>query len=130
MTGDVHIALTSPGSLAATLKRGETTAILLAGAARSPLLPNVPTPAEAGIKDFSVETLFGLWAPRGTPPEHIAKLNAAANAVARSPEYSSRVMASFGVIPPTGTPEQTMARFRTQLRLIQEAVRVSNYKPE
>lgn len=129
-TGDVHITIASVVSLPATLKRGETTAILVAGPTRSPLLPNVPTPAEVGLKDFTVETLFGLWAPRGTPGEYIKKLNAAANEVAKSPDYASRVQSSFGVTPPSGTPEQSLERFRTQLRLIREAVRLSNYKPE
>ena len=129
-TGDVHIALASSTSMPASLKRGDATPILFAGPARSPLLPNTPTPAEVGIKDFSVETLFGLWAPRGTSREHIAKINAAANEAARTPGYTSRVVSAFGATPPVTTPEQTLARFRTQLRLIEEAVRLSNFKPE
>jgi tripartite-type tricarboxylate transporter receptor subunit TctC len=129
-TGDVHIALVSALSTQASTKRGESTPILLAGRERSPMLPNVPTPAEAGIKDFSVETLFGLWAPVGTPREIISKLNAAANEVAGNPAYIARVSGGIGVTPQVATPEQTLARFRTQLRLIQEAVRLSNYTPE
>lgn len=130
MSGDVHIAIASTQSMAASVKAGKTTALLYGGTPRSPLLPGTPTPEEAGVKDFSTETLFGLFAPLKTPRDTVEKLSAAVLQVARDPAYQQKAMKAFGVLPPVLTPEQTVQRFERQLRYIKEAARISNYVPE
>ena len=54
-------------------------ALAVTGAKRSPLFPDVPTVAEAGLPGYEAELHYGIVAPAGTPPEVIAKLNAALN---------------------------------------------------
>ena len=51
----------------------------MTGAKRSPLFPDLPTVAEAGLPGYEAELHYGLVAPAGTPPEIVAKLNAALN---------------------------------------------------
>jgi tripartite-type tricarboxylate transporter receptor subunit TctC len=59
------------------IKSGELTALGVTTKARSALLPEVPTIAEAGVPGYAVEGWFGLFAPTGTPPGIVARLNAA-----------------------------------------------------
>lgn len=55
-----------------------------------PALKNVPTLAESGLKDFNVQVWHGLYAPKGTPPEIVAKLNAALKVALKDPEFIKR----------------------------------------
>ena len=55
-----------------------------------PALKDVPTLAEAGLKDFNVQVWHGLYAPRGTPPAVLARLNAALRLALQDPELVKR----------------------------------------
>ena len=55
-----------------------------------PALKDVPTLSDAGLKDFNVQVWHGLYAPRGTPPAVIAKLNSALRAALKDPELIRR----------------------------------------
>ena len=58
---------------------------------RTPLLPNVPTMAEAGVPDCEANTFFGLAAPAGTPPDIIKKLSVAMNEGLATPEMQKTI---------------------------------------
>ena len=73
------------------IKAGKLRAIATTGAKRDATLPDLPTIAEAGVKGYESGVWFGLAAPAGTPPEVIAKLNAAAVAGTKSPEFVKRM---------------------------------------
>ena len=70
---------------------------------RSAAAPDIPTTAEAGFPGIEVAIWHGLWAPKGTPPEIIAKLNAAAVAALKDPEIRRKLEDLGQDIP---TPEQ------------------------
>src|SRR6201987_1367534 len=69
---------------------GTVRSIAVSRIRRSALFPNLPTMDEAGIKGFNLDTWAGLVAPAGTPPEVIAKLNAALRPIIDSPDVQSR----------------------------------------
>ena len=58
----------------ADIRAGKLIALGVSGVRRSPLLPEVPTIAEAGVAGFDFPIWHGLWAPAGTPPGLVAKL--------------------------------------------------------
>ena len=58
------------------VKAGKLRALAVTTAKRSPLAPELPTMAEAGLPGFDISTWYGLFAPAGTPAEIVAKLNA------------------------------------------------------
>jgi tripartite-type tricarboxylate transporter receptor subunit TctC len=62
-------------------------------------LPDLPTSAEAGLPDFEAQGWNGLFAPKGTPPEIIAKLNAAARASVESDLVKKRFQDLSTVAP-------------------------------
>jgi len=55
-----------------------------------PALKDAPTLSEAGLKDFNVQVWHGLYAPKGTPPAVLAKINAALRAALKDPELIKR----------------------------------------
>src|SRR5204862_1600760 len=87
--------------------------LAVTGAKRSPALPDVPTMAEAGIKEFESSSFWGLSAPKGTPPESERKLNGEARAVVRMPDIVEKIFAQ-GMEPRSGTPEEYTAFLRAE----------------
>ncbi len=79
------------------INAGQMRALLVSGSARSPLLPSVPTFAEAGIP-FDVSTCFGIFAPAGTPKEIVAKLRDGVQKVLKMPGMAEKLR-SLGLEP-------------------------------
>jgi tripartite-type tricarboxylate transporter receptor subunit TctC len=84
------------------VRAGKIRAYAVTAKARSPAMPEIPTAAEAGYP-MDVAIWHGLWAPKGTPPEIIARLNAAAVAALQDPEIRRKLEDLGQDIP---TPEQ------------------------
>jgi len=74
MGGQIDFQFATPTTAAANVKAGRLRMLAISGETRSKLLPDVPTFAEAGMKDFSVTNWIGLWAPRGTPQPILERL--------------------------------------------------------
>ena len=89
------------------IKSGKLRALATTGAKRDPLLPDLPTMAEAGVAGYESGVWFGLSVPANTPREVIMKLNAEANKGSKSPEFVKR-MTDLGYII-MGTSPETMA---------------------
>ena len=83
---------------------GRVRALAVTTAKRSPELPNVPTLAELGYGQFEAPAWWAVLAPTKTPPEIIAKMNAAMNAVMQNPEVAKKLQAQ-GINVIGGTPE-------------------------
>jgi tripartite-type tricarboxylate transporter receptor subunit TctC len=75
-----------PATCAPHVKAGKLTALLVTGAKRVPLLPDVSSAVEAGLKELDLHAWLGYFVPAGTPTEIIAKLNKEITSIVRSPE--------------------------------------------
>ncbi len=98
------------GSLAVTaplpfLRSGRLRALAISGATRHAQLPDVPTFTELGYPEIQEYTWVGFFAPAGTPPEIVQKLNEAINAVLRMPDIRER-LESLTLEPVGGSPQQ------------------------
>ncbi|MFT3812018.1 MAG: tripartite tricarboxylate transporter substrate binding protein [Acidovorax sp.] len=82
---------------------GKIVPLAVADAQRTPLAPNVPTLAEAGIKNVEVAAWQGLFAPKGTPAEVVRLLNTQLNDILKMPDVAAK-MAVFGALPAGGDP--------------------------
>jgi tripartite-type tricarboxylate transporter receptor subunit TctC len=87
------------------IKGGKVRALAAASDRRNPMLPDVPTLAEAGYPDTSSDNWYGLLAPAKTPPAVIAKINAAFVAAINDPAVKEKLVQS-GAIPVANTPAQ------------------------
>ena len=87
------------------IKAGKLRALAVTGAKRDPLLPELPTMAEAGVRGYESGVWFGLAVPAGTPKDVIARLNDAAVKGTRAPDFVKR-MTELGYSIIASTPEQ------------------------
>lgn len=111
VAGHTQIASTSMPPAVPMIKSGKLKAIAVTSATRSPLLPDVPSITELGYKEFDDYTWFGFFAPAGTPPEVINKLNTAINRAMASSEVVDR----FAQLGMASTPN-TVAEFGSFLK--------------
>jgi tripartite-type tricarboxylate transporter receptor subunit TctC len=102
------------------VQAGKVVPIAITSAKRSPLLPNVPTFIELGVKNFEVSTWFGLFAPAKTPPAVLARLTGALNDALRDPEIT-QTMASKGMDPLRKSPTE-MAQYVGQENVLWKGV--------
>ena len=87
------------------VKEHKMRALAVANDKRLPLLPDVPTFTELGLKDLSMSNWFGLVAPKNTPKAIIAKLNDAANRALKDQDLAEKITGPGNLIG-GGTPEQ------------------------
>jgi tripartite-type tricarboxylate transporter receptor subunit TctC len=90
MGGQVDAFFDNISSMYRHHEAGRTRILAVAGAKRSPLLPKVPTLAEAGLPNFDASTWFAVVAPPGTPPEIAQKINAAIVEALKLPEVQHK----------------------------------------
>jgi tripartite-type tricarboxylate transporter receptor subunit TctC len=102
--GHVALMFCPMASVVGQVRGGNLRAIAVTGAKRSPLFPEVPTVAEAGLPGYAAELHYGLVAPAGTPQEVVAKLNAALNNALADGDIRQRLAADGTEVLP-GTPE-------------------------
>ena len=96
---------------------------------RVPSLPDIPTLEEVGVHGCISDTWHAITAPPKTPPEIIAKLNAAANAAMRDPGLLQR-FAALSIGPGGGTPAQASAFVKEETRRWGEVIHEAGIKPE
>jgi tripartite-type tricarboxylate transporter receptor subunit TctC len=96
---------------------------------RHPLLPNVPTVAEAGLPGFEATSWQGLFAPAGTPAAVIARLHAEVAAALAAPEIRAP-FAQQGFIVDAGDPAEFAAFIRAEVSKWREVVRAGNIRPD
>lgn len=101
--GHVALMFCPMASVVGQVRGGNLRALAVTGAKRSPLFPELPTVAEAGLPGYAAELHYGLVAPAGTLPEVIAKLNAALNNALADADILQR-LAADGTETLPGTP--------------------------
>ncbi len=93
--GHIPMMFDSTIAIMPHIKSGKVKAIAISGAKRSPLLPDVPTFAEAGLAGIESYAWYGMFAPAKTPKAVVAKINAEAIKVMKGPEFQ-KVLADTG----------------------------------
>jgi tripartite-type tricarboxylate transporter receptor subunit TctC len=103
--GHVALGIVDPPSAMAAIQSGQLVTVAITSAKRFSRLPDIPTLDESGLPGFESNGWFGIVAPAGTPPEAIAKLNAAFVTVLKDPEVEERIRA-LGSEPMPMTPPE------------------------
>jgi len=97
---------------------------------RSPAIPELPTVNEAlGLKDYELIAYFAVFAPAGTPPDIVAKLNQAVNAAANSKEVQEK-FAPIGFVVEPGTPEALAQRSKVETAKWAKAIKDAKIEPQ
>ncbi len=91
MTGEVDVGFFNTPTVISQIQAGKLRPLGVTSLTRSPLLPDVPTLDEQGIKGYEVNTWFGFVAPAGTPPDITARLNSEINRIFASAEAKEKL---------------------------------------
>jgi len=94
LAGQVQVFITTPPSVIGHIQTGKLKALAVTGKSRHPLMPTVPTVAEAGLPGFSLESWVALYVAAGTPPAVIEKLSSSVKASLEIPEVKQRADAA------------------------------------
>jgi tripartite-type tricarboxylate transporter receptor subunit TctC len=97
--------LFDPGIAIPHIKAGKLRLLAVGSPKRSPLFPDTPTLAELGLKGFDADTVFGFYAPAGTPAAVVGRLNAEINRIIATPAVTERIDAIGGVPAPMSPAE-------------------------
>ncbi len=87
------------------IQSGKLRPIAIAAPERSPLMPNVPTLGQDGMKQFDVENLYAIYAPKGTSPAIVARLEREIRKILTNPDFKTR-LANQGIHPQFANSEQ------------------------
>lgn len=114
LAGDIDVLFDNLPNVYPNISAGKLKGLAATGPNRAPLLPDVPTVAEAGVAGYEVSVWFGMQAPAGTPPEIIKKVNAGMVQMLKEPA----VIESFGkqgVEVVASTPEEFKAQVHSEV---------------
>ena len=109
------------------IKTGKVRVLGVASPQRSALMPDVPTIAEQGLPGYEAYSWAALFAPAGTPPDVVAKINADFNKVMRDPEVKQRLYVAGAEADP-GTPAQMAQRLQAEMDKWAKVVKAAHIK--
>jgi tripartite-type tricarboxylate transporter receptor subunit TctC len=128
--GQVNLFTADFGVTVPQYKAGKIRGLAVTSAKRSPVVPELPTVNEAlGLKDYELIAYFAVFAPAGTPPDIVTKLNQTINAAAGAKDLQEKFAATGFVIDP-GTPEALAQRNKAETISWGKAIRDAKIEPQ
>lgn len=114
LAGHVPLMFDLVSTAVPNIRQGKLRALAVTGAQRSPLLPDVPTVAEAGFPGYEVSAWFALFAPANVPPAALKRLSADTADVLRAPQMQQRLR-ELGMDPDARSAEAFAAYVRSEV---------------
>ena len=128
--GQVMMFTADFGVMLPQVKGGKVRGLAVTSSKRSAAIPELPTVNEAlGLKDYELIAYFAMFAPAGTPPDIIARLNQAINAAAQSKDIQEK-FAGIGFAVEPGTPEALAQRSKTETVKWAKAIAAAKIEPQ
>ena len=128
IAGHVPMIVASVGIVAPLARAGKVRLLAVTASRRVPQLPDVPTIAEGGWPAFEATFWFGLFAPRGTPPEIVAKMNAEVQRVLADATFRERSLDPYMFQPLPGSPAEFAGIIRADVQKWDRVIREANIK--
>ena len=126
--GHTPIGFSALSTGAPNIKAGSVRALALMSSKRSPLLPDVPTMAEAGAPGQEADVMVGILAPAATPREIVEALHRGIVKVIARADVKER-MAALGLEPVADTPEEFAVWIKAEIEKWGKVIRTANLKP-
>jgi tripartite-type tricarboxylate transporter receptor subunit TctC len=127
VAGVVEMMFTGPPSAMAMSEAGKLKLLAYTAPARSPLMPQVPTMAEAGVPGFDLASWFGLLAPAKTPQPIANRLSAEVSKAANDPRFSKRIVAQ-GLTVVGGSPEAMLQTMQSDTKKWGDLIKTTGIK--
>jgi tripartite-type tricarboxylate transporter receptor subunit TctC len=124
MAGETDFAIDNIASYMPLIKTGKVKVLAITANSRWPTLPEIPTMAEAGIKDFIITSWGAFVMPRGTPAGIVNKVSSAIAQIAQDPAVKEQFLAA-GALAVSSTPRETEAFAERERVKWKEVIRVA-----
>jgi tripartite-type tricarboxylate transporter receptor subunit TctC len=121
LQGDIALMIDSYSSMKGNLADKKFRALASSGPVRSESTPNVATVGESGVADYDVVSWNALFAPAGTPPEIVNKLNGALRGILADAEVKKRLI-ELGIEAKASTPREISARLKSDIDKWQKVI--------
>jgi tripartite-type tricarboxylate transporter receptor subunit TctC len=122
IAGQVQLMFPTAGSVASHLKSGRVRALAIASAKPSPLFPNLPTVASAGLPGYECDSMIGAFTPAKVPPAVINRLSREMALAVNKPEIKQR-FAALGVETIGSSPEALAAAVKSEMTRLGKLIR-------
>lgn len=130
LAGEIDVLIDTVLLAAQSTKTGRVRALAVTGASRSPVLPAVPTFAEAGLPRFDSSIFFGLLGPAGLPDEIVSRLNKELARALQNADVHRQLVDTGGLTLAPGSPEQMRDVVRAELAKWQAVSRKAGIRAE
>ncbi len=127
MGGQVNMTFDNITTAWPLAKGGKLRALAVTTAKRSPISPDVPTLSEAGLAGYEIGSWQGVFAPAGTPPDIVKRLNTEIVKIINSPDVQKKLL-ELGAEPVANSPEEFSALVKTEVVKWGDVVRKSGAK--
>lgn len=107
---------------------GKVRCLAVTSKVRSPLLPDAPTMAEAGVPGFESATNYTLFAPKAVSADIVKKLNAMGNEVVSDADFRERML-KLGIVPVGGPQDEVQAKMPSEMKRWADVIQKGNIKP-
>ena len=129
IAGHIQMMFISTSSAIQPSKAGRVNLLAVGSGKRFAQVPDIPTVAEAGLPDFKAVSWFGLFAPRDTPHDVVAKVNADVRRVFEDAEFREKFLAPNMFEPIISSPEQFSAFIKTDAQKWRNVINTAKVKP-
>lgn len=129
VAGQIAFLMDSIVSAQTHIRSGKVKPLAVSGTKRSATLPNVPTLKEVGVPGMEFGNWFGMFAPAGTAPEVVSRLNRELNAMLKATDFVEG-LDKVGAEPAGGTPEQFAKTYRDESEGWKALIQRAGIKPE
>ena len=127
--GQIDLAFADMAPAVPHVKSGRLRALAVSSEQRAPVLPDVPTMAEAGIRQWFPQTWWAIAAPKGTPPAILSRINAEVAQAMKTGEVQEK-LASVGLFALHSPPERVTELVKTGMERMAKVVKSAGIQPE
>ncbi len=126
--GRVQVSIDNVLAHLPNIAAGKVRCLAVTSKARSPLLPDVPTMAEAGVPGFESATNYTLFAPKAVSADIQKKLNETGNEVVNDPGFREKML-KLGIVPAGGPQVEVLTKMPTEMKRWADVIQKGNIKP-
>ena len=130
ISGEVEMVLDTVPNYLQHIKAGKVRAIMNTGLTRMPILPEVFSGIEAKVIEFSTGSMFGLWAPPGTPDAIIKRVNDEVAALSKDPAFIAKFREATQSDPIGSTPAELLKVVEADKALYERVAKRVGYQPQ
>ena len=128
-SGEVPVGMLDTAAIMPMIANGQVIPLGITQPERAHSMPNIPTLREAGVSNFSTSSWLAIFAPRGTPEDRIARLNAEITKIVAMPD-AKKVLLAAGLEPAPGGPDEMRRTIAAEYAMWGQLIAATGLKAE